>query len=1295
MRLRWLEAIVFVLVGALAIWFLWRGIRDEPPAPQPGPERTHGTDPQPPTPGPDPKRPQPDPPTPVPDPVPPSAREVLARAKATGEARAALKVLEEAPTAVPRDVIERAIARLRLEVASLSASIPAGHPDRDRLLATRTERTAALKEMAAAPAVVAADVAVAMVTRRLGNGPVEEATHTFFAPARLAPPERLEALREGGADAGAAWVASTWPSVEAAQRVAFSVALSRRFRAENRPRARLRWLMRAYGEQPGLLSTREELVAALLEAEEAHAAFCVLSHDRAAFTTSVWRQRAQVARWVSRSNDECDALLSIPASARTQEEQTRLRTLVRVLERARDELPLAIAEAKAQGTAQAYQPAIDLALKAGELDQALALLDEAAALADEPRSYLEQAFHANRHALRIDASLRELTALARRYPDSQFLKLDDDELLRGQTYEQELERQFRRLERDDDLVELLGRRLQRETDRPTQFRIEREIAHLDVVRGEHNAARRRLTRLLLEAQTLSELAIVAEDARAMGVEGIESRGAAMIAAEPAAPGALPLLRAMEANTPPEVLLPAARAVYEARPEEPDAHGIYLRVLDRVDPQAAAALERARALERPEDEARAKSWADRASWIEDPAQQLAAREALREHRPDDTDNVRALADLYEQRKSYEKAVALWRDLSEGPDASPDDRWRLANALLGLERYAQALALMEAWLAAHPATTPKLRRVVDTLEAMKRSADALKAMLRVLRRPDASREDRLRTALLQMGLDKHDDAIALLRQMLRDRPNDPTVLLRIGQAYAFSARPCRAFVYLSRRPEDLAHRRLWAEAAFTVAEMHWLLGEKREGRAWMRRSLATFARVPDRTPGEDAMRGKAMARLGYTSTARQVFRRTIAASPKRHDLWLDYGDTLLSLEAKRETRAALAKARPHEGETRRFRRQEAALLILEQRYERASQRLVGVLREGATDAGLYSDLGTALRESGHYRDAVCAWDAALRRSPPLHVTRTELRELRFASRPRVTPELSHRFGGADTWFRARVVGHTPLPDERWMIETLGQVERACGNTTSAGPLEDTWTTVEPSVRHRFYRRNEVFAAVALSADRSAGPAIGPKVGVILRSNDPYFTVTAQAHVDTVFDDVGAAPALGGRRTGIRTSAYHEPAEDWWWSAGASYDRIALEGPEGVREDGWATWRGDIGYRVCKSELPGVSEVSVRIDYSATRHLGDRALARVVPLSPQADFLTGRLRAQRRWARTFGGSVEVYAGRDLSAPGLVWGAESAIQLEFFGWGRLRARAAWGSNDRFQDGSFGNFALQMDLIR
>ena len=212
---------------------------------------------------------------------------------------------------------------------------------------------------------------------------------------------------------------------------------------------------------------------------------------------------------------------------------------------------------------------------------------------------------------------------------------------------------------------------------------------------------------------------------------------------------------------------------------------------------------------------------------------------------------------------------------------------------------------------------------------------------------------------------------------------------------------------------------------------------------------------------------------------------------------------------------------------------------------------------------------------------------------------------------------------------------------------------------------------------------------------GPEVAPRVGLRLTDVEPYWVLDLEAHWDTVFNEVGAAAPQGSVKRGVRGKYYMEPNESWWFSVLGSYDRIGLEQPGGRIWDGWATWGGDIGYRICKSEFTGVSELSVRLDYSATRHLGDRDLARVVPLGPHFDFLTGRVRAERRWARTVGGKFEVYAGRDLGASGLIWGAAGELQLELQSWGRVRATAAYGSNDRFQAGEFGAFSVQLDLIR
>ena len=120
-----------------------------------------------------------------------------------------------------------------------------------------------------------------------------------------------------------------------------------------------------------------------------------------------------------------------------------------------------------------------------------------------------------------------------------------------------------------------------------------------------------------------------------------------------------------------------------------------------------------------------------------------------------------------------------------------------------------------------------------------------------------------------------------------------------------------------------------------------------------------------------------------------------------------------------------------------------------------------------------------------------------------------------------------------------------------------------------------------------------------------------------------------------------------------------------------------------------------RVGRRSWKAPCSLSARLDYTGSRLLDDRALARSIPLGERFDFVTGALALARRIGTRWDAQVEAYAGADLEGPDLLGGLEASLRLRLRRGLRLRFAAGYGTQARYQDGESGHIDIELELYR
>ncbi len=386
-----------------------------------------------------------------------AGRALLQRARETGNARQALDLLRAMQGWVP-DAANLARVAFVLEE---ELGTPEEAARRFELIG---ETSPALDARREALATIAGDhdgsVGLHEMIRLLRDIQMDEAVtaelEAFFLPEGREAGGPIDLLSLCDADCPADRLASLAMAAADGRAGGFDPAdcllVADRFRKTHRPRARLRWLLRGLEAAPTSSPMALALSDAWLDAGNRDAALMVLSTVARSGSADValQRRRSEIAAWLSRSEDEVEALEATLAGGEDPATRQRLIELYRHLGRPEEAVPHAAVLARAARDISGLGDAADLALAGGDLDLAVELLEEASALADDPRPWRERLVEFYLQDLQVDAALAELQELHTLWPE--------------EGYDDRLYELLGRLNRHDELAEILLLRLKTDPD---------------------------------------------------------------------------------------------------------------------------------------------------------------------------------------------------------------------------------------------------------------------------------------------------------------------------------------------------------------------------------------------------------------------------------------------------------------------------------------------------------------------------------------------------------------------------------------------------------------------------------------------------------------------------------------------------------------------------------------------------------------------------------------------------------------------------------------------------------------
>jgi tetratricopeptide (TPR) repeat protein len=1184
------------------------------------------------------------------------AEELIDEIRKSGDARRALELLRERWGGKKRplrlDRTERLLAaELRSGAEALVDDLDPVSEARDRARGSRLLLEAKIDEKLPTETVLHALRAVEM------DETVAVSTEAFFGPlaggrgsstqeiaeaiASWTPPDKVAALAVAGAD-GDRVVVDT------------CLLLARAFCAAGRPRARIRWLLRAWEAEPTSADTAVAVASAYLETGRQIEAMSVLGAalQSGVDTADAWRLRSKIAAWQSRPVPEKEALEGLLRHEQTSNARRRLVVLARHLGCPGDALPHAQALALEDGTPESLAWAARLAMEAGEVDVGFDLLRRAIAAAEDPRPWRERLVEVMIQDLRYDDAIAELKSLDAASP--------------GEGYDLRLEALLRRRNRTGELADLLIARLERDPN----AKLETEVISLCVALGRMQRVRQLFSRRLSHENTPLMFFTNLPIYRAVGLPGLPTRAYEMIRS-PAlvredVADILSVLSDLRAEA---GYLRAARALAERFPDLPEAHAFRVDAIDvGTTPLEAAKAAEALADEHPDDADVLRVWIERTAWAGLFEDEIRARRRWVRSKPEDVENRRHLAELLEARGRHAESCEEWRVLAEAEGSGSASEARL----------------------------------IEALKACGREDEAMKLLLARVEKPSLSVDDCRRLAEVFFGARWMDVSLVLFLSVLDEEPDDRLALLRVGQIRAWGNDPAGALPYLEHLVE--VHGSGDGEAPYLLGEVYWVSRREKKGRAQHETALPLLTDPEALTPPRESMVARVLVRLERVDESRAVYERLTALNPGNQDLLLDYADAMLIAGRFEEARLLVDRARALKSETRRLLRMHGGLLIRERRYEETVDAIRHGIELYGPDAGFYADLGHALSLLGRWADAAEALDGTLELVPDnIHAC---------ASRRTV----GDRLGSLAS--EIEIYGRTVQDDATWEIRTGGAMlldrdrthltamlehgtYRGRAMAIGAG-LEDVTsevTTLSVGLVHRLDTTWTVGAGVDSYAGRDDADAIGGWAEVGMQTDAPYIGAGMRLFANEPLRDPPAAMGLGGAIDGVEVRAHFEPADTWWWVSGeAVYRSLSILHPDrgplsdeqvvgqlvfGGRllEDG-PEIRDSLRPRRSPAVLVGTTaageppaglgpRASAWLGYSHVRLLGDAALAGPLPMGTSYDYVTGTVRLEGRAAHGLFYEAEAYVGTDLqdsglfagATLGLAWRPGSAMEVRIFG--------------------------------
>lgn len=528
----------------------------------------------------------------------------------------------------------------------------------------------------------------------------------------------------------------------------------------------------------------------------------------------------------------------------------------------------------------------------------------------------------------------------------------------------------------------------------------------------------------------------------------------------------------------------------------------------------------------------------------------------------------------------------------PEEGPSERlWKEIDPLLAAGRWAEALALMDAHVAAHPEDLAVRRERARTLARSGRTDEAIAAW-RAMVRESGAPADRLALARTLRDRGELDGALALYRELVAARPADRSLKAERARTLLWAERYAEAETalreLLAEDPTDdavrldLARALYWggrpADARVVLASLSADSPLAAEARTLDQELAAALAvpPPPEAPPPTTLERARLAAAAGEIEQAAQLFAEALEESPDDRVLWAEWIDFLqFRLEDPAAARDAMLVYAERFALTGDERLRLAELHAWTGQEDEAEALLAALLAEEPDRADALAFLGDLRRWRGDpvaasrtYRDALAA-DSDDDRA------RAGLDSLEARRERLVAGREPAGFGPGVTWFadsddfvRLDVAGDA---DFTWSVNALklrAGYRRLEGYDPFGAPATDEggFGLVEYA---RWWREAGLRTAARLGGESLDGFGFEPTAAIEVHAPDAEgfaltgLLETAPAYPLTATYESVAEPVRANR---IQASAFRGLGDRW--SLGAALDGALLSGG-GATNPRWAGW------------------------------------------------------------------------------------------------------------------------------
>jgi len=231
---------------------------------------------------------------------------------------------------------------------------------------------------------------------------------------------------------------------------------------------------------------------------------------------------------------------------------------------------------------------------------------------------------------------------------------------------------------------------------------------------------------------------------------------------------------------------------------------------------------------------------------------------------------SLGIIYERRRDSLRAIRYYSRVASGPYAT-DAQLRSARLLASNGARDEAIQLLDAYAQDHPESAVELALGRARLLAEEGAAEsALEILDGIARNYPDSLPLRYARSLTLERMERSDEAVDLLRALLRQRPGDPVAMNALGYTLAEHKLELREAHSLIRKSLEMT-----PDSPAVQDSLGWVLhrmGQHRDALGWLTRAYA------EEKDGEIAAHlGETLWALGQRSQARAIWDQALANDP----------------------------------------------------------------------------------------------------------------------------------------------------------------------------------------------------------------------------------------------------------------------------------------------------------------------------------------------------------------------------------------------------------------------------------